>query len=136
MIPKKRKRNNTAATLLLLGHYWYRLWMMDALKLWPQLISIVWFSGLGFFAIVLQSKGSAQYQQWNQVLQDLNKPRRLIIMGRCLRRWAWSIFGNMYCWNRGGFNLPNKVCFHHLNCWVTVANIFKISCGILLCRGH
>jgi len=97
--------------------------------------SIFWLSGLVFFAIVLQAKCKGQYQQWHYVLQHLhNKSWRLIVIGRwCLCWLAYTVVAGNLCWKSVGVNLPNKVFFHHLCCWITVANIFKISGGILLC---
>lgn len=128
--PKKKRKQHCLMILR-----WYRLWIIiDLLKLWPKLKFnfFLRFVGLATFAIVLQSKCKAQYQQWHQALQDLHKgSRRLIACGRCLC-WSWWILFN-FCRESGGVNLPNKVFFHHLHCWVTVANIFKIGGGILLC---
>ena len=91
--------------------------------------SIFWLSGLVFFAIVLQAKCKGQYQQWHYVLQHLhNKSWRLIVIGRwCLCWLAYTVVAGNLCWKSVGVNLPNKVFFHHLCCWITVANIFKIS---------
>lgn len=89
------------------------------------------FVGVAFFAIVLQSKCKAQYQQRHHVLQELNNKtsRRLIARGRCLCRWWWIVFN--FCRKCRGVNLPNKVFLHHLYSRVTMANIFKINGGIL-----
>ena len=108
-----------------------------SLKLQPNLKFSTYDSlDLLLFSKVLKSKCKAQYQQWHQVLQELqqNSGRLIAAYGRCLNWCCWIVLA--FCWKSVGVNLPDIVLFHHFCCRVTVANIFEIGGGILPCVKH
>ena len=111
--------------------HWSRQWIKkptetSALAQLP----LSWGASMLLLAIILQGKCEAQYQQWQQELQDLyNKSRRLIASAMCLCR-LWQTMAN-FGWKSGSVNLPNEVFFHHFYSRITVAHIFKINGGIL-----
>lgn len=114
--------------------HWSRQWIKkptetSALAQLP----LSWGASMLLLAIILQGKCEAQYQQWQQELQDLyNKSRRLIASATCLCR-LWQTMVN-FRWKSGSVNLPDEVFFHHFYGRITVAHIFKINGGILPCK--